>query len=162
MATLLIARGARLSIAESVTAGRVQALVTSVSGASDFFEGGVVTYSLEQKVRILGVDRAHAEAVNCVSAELSQQMATGVSRLFRTEFALGITGYAEPDATHQIDIPQAHVAVWQAGQTPGPDDDTGRLLSHTLIQANEQRIKAQQALARHALAILLATLETME
>ena len=66
IAALLIARQAKLAVAESVTAGRIQALIATVSGASNFFEGGLVAYSLSQKVRLLGVDSDHAEAVNCV------------------------------------------------------------------------------------------------
>jgi nicotinamide mononucleotide (NMN) deamidase PncC len=46
-----------LAVAESVTAGHVQSRVAAVSGASGFFLGGVTAYSLEQKVKLLGVDQ---------------------------------------------------------------------------------------------------------
>ena len=55
-----------LAVAESVTCGRVQARIGAISGASEFFLGGITAYSLEQKVRHLGVDRAAAVAVNAV------------------------------------------------------------------------------------------------
>ena len=49
-----------LAVAESVTAGHVQARVSAVAGASNFFLGGVTAYTLEQKVKLLGVNRAAA------------------------------------------------------------------------------------------------------
>lgn len=162
IAKLLIAREAKLAVAESVTAGRVQALIATISGASNFFEGGVVAYSLSQKVRLLGVDPDHAEAVNCVSPEVCLQMAAGAARLFQTEFALATTGYAEPDEAHQIDVPQAHVAVWWAGEVHAAGCNHGKLLSHILLRTTQGRRKAQKELARKALAHLLATLDSME
>jgi PncC family amidohydrolase len=162
IAALLVARSAKLAVAESVTAGRIQSLIATISGASDFFEGGVVVYSLDQKVRLLGVEPEHALEVNCVSAQVSQQMAEGVSRLFRTAFALSITGYAEPAEALGIEVPQAHVAVWRAGDDAGPSRAGGELLSHELFCVEAGRRKAQSHLANKALSHLLATLETME
>ena len=49
-----------LAVAESLTCGRLQARIGAISGASEFFLGGMTAYSLEQKVRHLGVDRAAA------------------------------------------------------------------------------------------------------
>jgi len=69
-----------LAVAESLTCGRVQARIGAIPGASEFFLGGITAYSLEQKVRHLGVDRATAEPVNAVSAEVAEQMARGYAR----------------------------------------------------------------------------------
>lgn len=66
-----------LAVAESLTCGRLQARIGAISGASDFFMGGLTAYSLDQKVRHLGVDRAEAEAANSVSARIAEQMARG-------------------------------------------------------------------------------------
>jgi nicotinamide-nucleotide amidase len=85
-----------LAVAESMTGGRLQMLITRESGASAFFFGGITAYSLEQKVRHLGVERATAERVDCVSAEVAWQMARGACRLFGADLALATTGYAEP------------------------------------------------------------------
>ena len=57
-----------LAAAESLTCGRVQAAIGSVSGASEYFLGGITAYSLDQKVRHLGVERAAAARVNSVSS----------------------------------------------------------------------------------------------
>ena len=87
-----------LAVAESLTCGRVQARIGAISGASEFFLGGITAYSLDQKVKHLGVDRAVAEPVESVSAGVAEQMARGVCKMFGSEFGLATTGYAEPAA----------------------------------------------------------------
>jgi competence/damage-inducible protein CinA C-terminal domain len=105
-----------LAVAESLTAGNLQAAVTSVSGASGFFLGGVTAYSLEQKVRLLGVERGLAEATNCVAREVAEQMARGVCELFGAEVGAATTGYAEASAEAGVAVPFAWWAVaWKNG-----------------------------------------------
>lgn len=86
----------RLAVAESMTGGRLQALVAAEAGASEFFLGGITAYTLEQKVRHLGVARADAAAVDCVSAAVAWQMARGACALFGADVAVATTGYAQP------------------------------------------------------------------
>ena len=85
-----------LAVAESMTGGRLQAQITAEPGASVFFRGGLTAYTRAQKVRHLGVDRAAAEPVDCVSAEVAWQMARGACALFGSDLAVATTGYAEP------------------------------------------------------------------
>ncbi len=85
-----------LAVAESVTCGHLQARIGAISGASEFFLGGITTYTLDEKVKHLGVKRAAAKAVNSVSAGVAEQMARGACALFGSDFALATTGYAEP------------------------------------------------------------------
>lgn len=85
-----------LAAAESLTCGRVQARIGEISGASDFFVGGLTAYTLDEKVRHLGVDRAAARRVHAVSADVAAQMARGACRFFGSDLALATTGYAEP------------------------------------------------------------------
>jgi nicotinamide-nucleotide amidase len=85
-----------LAVAESITCGHLQARIGAISGASEFFLGGITAYTLEEKVKHLGVKRAAAKAVNSVSAEVAEQMALGACALFGSDFALATTGYAEP------------------------------------------------------------------
>jgi len=99
--------GLTLSVAESLTGGHLQALITSIPGASDFFHGGVTAYLLEQKVGLLGVDSAEAKAVNCVSAAIAEQMAQGACVLFRTDVAAATTGYAESAPAQNVTSPFA-------------------------------------------------------
>ncbi len=107
----LLANGVKVAVAESLTVGRVQAELGRWSGASGFFAGGLTCYALEDKVRLLGVDATHAEAVNAVSARVAEEMAGGVARLFACDFGLATTGYAEPDPTRGVAEPFAWVAV---------------------------------------------------
>lgn len=93
---MLTAPRLTLAVAESVTAGNVQARIAAISGASKFFLGGITAYNIDQKVKLLGVDRAAAEKVNCVSADVAEQMACGVCDLFNADLGVATTGYAEP------------------------------------------------------------------
>jgi len=92
---ILIRQGKTLSVAESLTSGNLQAAFASISGSSEYFKGGMTAYSLGQKVKHLGVDKEHAEKVNCVSQRVANQMARGISKLFQTDIEIATTGYAE-------------------------------------------------------------------
>ena len=85
-----------LAVAESISCGHLQSTIGAISGASEFFLGGLTAYTIPQKMRHLGVDQAHAEAVNAVSAEVAAQMARGAGAFFGSDLALATTGYAEP------------------------------------------------------------------
>ncbi|MEM9940813.1 MAG: CinA family protein [Planctomycetota bacterium] len=85
-----------VAAAESLTGGRVQSLLTGISGSSNFFVGGLTAYHIDSKVNLLGVDRELAQGVNGVSRETAVQMAVGVVQLFGTNFGISTTGYAEP------------------------------------------------------------------
>lgn len=100
-----------LAVAESLTAGQVQARIGSVSGSSGYFLGGVTTYSLEQKVRLLGVNRAHAKTVDSVSQRVAVEMAAGAVKLFDADLTLATTGYAEPAPARKVKVPQAWWAI---------------------------------------------------
>jgi nicotinamide-nucleotide amidase len=103
--------GFTLAVAESLTSGRIQARIGAVSGASHFFLGGITAYSLDQKVRHLGVDRDSAKAVNAVSADVAAQMARGACTLFGADLALATTGYAEPSVEWNVPHPFAWYAL---------------------------------------------------
>ncbi|HEY1108344.1 MAG TPA: nicotinamide-nucleotide amidohydrolase family protein [Opitutaceae bacterium] len=110
-ALLLGPPGLSLAAAESLTCGRVQARIGEVPGASEYFRGGITAYTLDQKVRHLGVDRAHARKVDCVSPEVAAQMARGVCKLFQSDLGVATTGYASsvPGGGH----PYAYWALTQ-------------------------------------------------
>lgn len=85
-----------LSVAESVTAGHLQAAFSLAENATDFFQGGITAYNLGQKARHLKIEPIQALACNCVSLKTSEEMAIGVSPLFSSDWGIGITGYAAP------------------------------------------------------------------
>lgn len=94
---LLISRKMTISTAESCTGGAISKLLTSVSGSSAYFAGGVCTYSPEMKAKILGVAPSIIEKHTVVSAEVSQAMAKGCQQLFGTDISVSTTGVAGPN-----------------------------------------------------------------
>ena len=86
----------RLGLAESCSAGLLAARITDVPGASDYFAGGVVSYSNEAKHDLLGVDEGLLKEFGAVSPEVARAMAEGALERFGADVALSITGIAGP------------------------------------------------------------------
>jgi len=91
---IMIAHSKTLSTAESCTSGRIAALLTTISGASNYFQGGLVAYQDHLKVQYLGVSPEDIERYDVVSQPVVEQMVRGACQLFGTDFALASTGYA--------------------------------------------------------------------
>jgi nicotinamide-nucleotide amidase len=91
-----IAKNETLAIAESVTSGHIQAAVSLASMATAFFQGGVTAYNINQKTRLLNIDSVHALSCNCVSEKVASEMALNAAKLFKSHWAIAITGYAAP------------------------------------------------------------------
>ena len=85
-----------LAFAESVTSGHLQAAMSLAVGATDFFQGGITTYNISQKVKHLMIDPVHALQTNCVSQKVSEEMALHAAKNFSSDWAIAITGYAAP------------------------------------------------------------------
>ncbi len=85
-----------LSVAESCTGGKISEMITAISGASNFFKGGVVAYSAKAKKKILDIPSALIEKHTVVSAEVAEAMAVNCRNLFDTDFAIATTGNAGP------------------------------------------------------------------
>ena len=93
---LLKASGLTCATAESCTGGGIGAAITAVSGSSEVFEGGIISYSNAVKRDVLGVSAADLERVGAVSAEVAEQMAVGARRLTGADLAVAVTGIAGP------------------------------------------------------------------
>lgn len=93
---LLMERKQSLSVAESVTAGFLQAALASANLALQFFEGGITAYNIEQKVMHLKIDKQKGEECNCVSAQTADEMASGACNLFHSDWGISTTGYSTP------------------------------------------------------------------
>jgi nicotinamide-nucleotide amidase len=89
--------GLTLATAESCTGGLVSARLTTVPGASEVFVGGVVSYSNEAKLRLLGVPDTVLSEYGAVSAETAAAMASGARAALHADVALAVTGVAGPD-----------------------------------------------------------------
>ena len=85
-----------LSIAESCTGGLICDRITNISGSSDYFEGGMVTYSNESKAEYLGIPLNDIKKYGAVSPQVARRMAEGVRKVFHTTFGLSSTGVAGP------------------------------------------------------------------
>ncbi len=85
-----------LSIAESVTGGMISDRIVSVPGVSEFFMGGVVVYSNESKIKILGVNEKTIKEEGAVSEACVSEMAKGALKVFNTDIAIATTGIAGP------------------------------------------------------------------
>jgi nicotinamide-nucleotide amidase len=89
-------KGRTLALAESSTGGLLGARITERPGSSDYFAGGVVSYSNEAKSELLGVDPALIERHGAVSPEVAEAMADGALARFGADTAVAITGVAGP------------------------------------------------------------------
>ena len=92
----LRAQGLTLATAESCTGGLIAQRLTSVSGASEVFGYGFVTYWEQAKARLVGVDPAVIAAYNVVSGPVAAQMALGAAQAAGADIALSVTGVAGP------------------------------------------------------------------
>jgi nicotinamide-nucleotide amidase len=96
LAALLQDAGWMLATAESCTGGMIAAACTEVSGSSNWFERGFVTYSNEAKAEMLGVDAALVESHGAVSEVVARAMAFGAVRQSRAKVSVAVTGVAGP------------------------------------------------------------------
>ncbi len=87
----------RLAVAESCTSGLLGTAVTQISGASAWFEGGVLTYSNELKHSLLGVEKKVLKTFGAVSIPTVCQMAGGVCSAAKSHIGLSVSGIAGPN-----------------------------------------------------------------
>ncbi len=93
---LLSERGETLSVAESCTGGLIGYRLTEVSGSSDYFVEGAVTYSNDAKILSLGVSGKSIKKYGAVSAEVAEEMAKGIREKSKTDYGISVTGIAGP------------------------------------------------------------------
>ncbi|QCX37934.1 competence/damage-inducible protein A [Aureibaculum algae] len=93
---LLVAEHKTIATAESCTGGNIASMITSVAGASQYFVGSVVSYNERIKREVLGVSEKTIEEHSVVSAAVVEQMARGIQKLYKTDYAIAVTGNAGP------------------------------------------------------------------
>jgi PncC family amidohydrolase len=100
----LLSRSETIAVAESVTSGLLQLAISTADDAIKFYQGGLTAYNLGQKSRHLHIEPIHALSHNCVSERTAGEMAIGISDLFKSDWGLGITGYASPvpESDHKL------------------------------------------------------------
>ncbi|MEG1648564.1 MAG: nicotinamide-nucleotide amidohydrolase family protein, partial [Rikenellaceae bacterium] len=111
VAQMLVDGNATLSVAESCTGGRISSRFTLLSGASQYFKGGAVTYCNEAKENIIGVSADSLREFGAVSEKVAREMAEGVRAKFKSTYSIATTGIAGPTGA-TIDKPVG--TVWIA------------------------------------------------
>ena len=86
----------KLAVAESCTGGLLAGRITAVSGASEVFGTGLVTYSNKAKKKLLGVKKTTLKEFGAVSRETAKEMAYGICKEQKTQVGLSVTGIAGP------------------------------------------------------------------
>jgi nicotinamide-nucleotide amidase len=109
--TALVERGETVSVAESVTAGGLGDALTQAPGASKAFSGGVIAYSNDVKINILGLDRTLIDQFSVVSEEVAIAMADAVRDKFGTTWGIATTGIAGPGDFEGIPEGRVWVAI---------------------------------------------------
>jgi len=93
---LLKSKKLTLAVAESCTGGALMASIVKVPGASEILPGGVVAYSDEAKIKLLGVNKEIIKIYGAVSREVAIEMAMEVKTRFGADIGVAVTGFAGP------------------------------------------------------------------
>lgn len=147
---LLTERGLTLGLAESCTGGLIAHRITNISGSSNYFLGGAVTYSNQAKEKLLGVPHQTLLEYGAVSEETARAMARGARRLFSSDLALAVTGIAGPTGgTPEKPVGLVYIAL------ATPDEER---CERYIWKGDRLQNKAQSAQA--ALELLISYLES--
>ena len=114
----------QLALAESCTGGLVAKSITDVSGASNVFHCGVVSYANEVKSDVLGVDEEFLKREGPVNRETAKMMAEGVLKLGHADIGIGVTGVAGPGPDGDHPEGEIYIALSDGTETYFVDLDT--------------------------------------
>lgn len=148
IAEKLLAQGATLATAESCTGGRIASLLTSQSGASKWYVGGIVAYSRLAKKEVLGLN-SESFSEGLVSEKCARAMARHAALLLNADYAIATTGVCGPSS---IDgFPPCY--VWIAVKSP-------KGISAYLIETEDRgREENMDFVAHESLRLLLEEME---
>ncbi len=110
-------RGMTLAVAESCTGGLLSKRITDVAGCSDYYLGGVCSYSNSVKMNVLGVRAETLDTHGAVSPQTAEEMAAGVARTLGADVGVGITGIAGPGGgTDEKPVGLVYISVYCKGE----------------------------------------------
>lgn len=149
VAAILQERHQTLAVAESCTGGSISARITAMAGASDYYLGGVTSYSNAAKAKLLGVHAADIEQYDAVSEPVARQMAAGALERFGADYAVATTGIAGPGGgTPEKPVGTVWIAIaWR-------DTDNTVCTAARLMHFSELREQNIERAATHALNML--------
>jgi PncC family amidohydrolase len=140
--------GMTVTTVESCTGGLLSATLVDVSGASDVFYQGVVTYANEAKVRLVGVKEATLQAHGAVSEETAREMAEGGAKAANADAALAVTGIAGPGGgTKEKPVGLVYIGCYVNGKT---------IVKKNIFKGNRREVREQSV--ETALKLLLECL----
>ena len=146
--------GLHVAVAESCTGGYVAKRLTDVSGASEVFECGVVTYSNRMKYHLLGVSQQTLDTFGAVSEETAREMAAGVRRLSGAEIGISVTGNAGPEPSEGKEVGLVYIGV-----------DSPEMSRAFMLQVNRRDQDARETIrylaSSHALSLILKAVDAM-
>lgn len=146
--------GLHVAVAESCTGGYVAKRLTDVSGASEVFECGVVTYSNRMKRQLLGVSQQTLDTFGAVSEETAREMAAGVRRLSGAEIGISVTGNAGPEPSEGKEVGLVYIGV-----------DSPEMSRGFMLQVNRRDQDARETIrylaSSHALSLILKAVDAM-
>ena len=136
---ILCKKNAKLTIAESCTGGAISEAITSVSGSSQWFEFGFVTYANSAKQQLLGVSEETLEQYGAVSEQVVKQMAQGAIKQSEADYAIAVSGVAGPDGgTEEKPVG----TVWVCWQTPS------QIWTHKLVLSGDRQAVRTEAVKK--------------
>lgn len=146
---LLRQRGMTLAVAESCTGGLLCERITNLPGASELLNGGVVVYTEFAKSKLLGIEPEFIVENSVVSAAVAAMMAKRVRKKLKSDFGIGITGWAGPEGEN---VGLVYVALaWK-----------GDCVIHRMIEPELNRTQLRKAAADTALDMLRRRLAGLE
>ena len=150
--SILRDRKMTVTTAESCTGGLIASRIVNVSGASEVFMEGYITYANASKEKILGVKHDTIEQFGVVSEETAKEMAVGARRIANADFALSVTGIAGPSGGTK-DKPVGLVYI-------GCASEKATKVRRYVFDGNRDEIREQAVI--HALSLLKESLLEIE
>ncbi|RYE00166.1 MAG: damage-inducible protein CinA [Sphingobacteriales bacterium] len=147
---ILLKHQKTVAVAESVTSGYLQFLLSNAPEAGTIFQGGITTYNCGQKAKHLEVEPIYATNRSGVGPDISMQMAKSVTRLFNAYVGVGITGFADHSDPEQGVV--AYLSI-----TYGEQEELAVQLSSTAADFTSRQID----FAEQAIKLLAETLGTV-
>ncbi|RLF63065.1 MAG: competence protein ComA [Thermoplasmata archaeon] len=149
IAPLLKERHLKVATAESCTGGLIGHTITDVPGSSEYYEGGIISYSNEMKMKFLGVKERTLKEYGAVSEQTAKEMAEGVRRATDADIGIATTGIAGPGGgTAEKPVGLVYIAI---------SADRKTKVEKHLFKGNRWENKEQTC--RAALSLLLDYLE---
>ena len=129
----------KIATAESCTGGLLAKKITDVSGSSEVFEMGIISYANRIKNEFLDVSNIVLETVGAVSEETAKQMAIGVTTLSKADIGVGITGIAGPTGgTKAKPVGLVYISIYLAKENKS-------IAKKLLLDGNREEIREQTA-----------------